>query len=134
MTAYTAVLFYIIWMMFLTLFYAFPRVPLALMGKKSIDSWERNKENPDPAFMQRAKAAHMNCVEGFPLFAGVVAVAGLMGQIEVASAVAAYVFYARVAQGLIHISGTSFIQVMARATFFLIQLALIFYIAVSLLG
>ncbi len=36
MAAYSAVLFYIIWMIVLALFYAFPRVPLALMGKKSI--------------------------------------------------------------------------------------------------
>ena len=134
MDAYTAVLFYIVWMLVLTLIYAFPRVPLALLGKKSIDSWERGKENPDPMFMQRAKSAHMNCVENFPLFAGVVVVAGLLGQIEVANAVAAFVLYARVAQSLIHISGTSFGQVMARATFFLIQVVLIFYMAFSLIG
>ena len=134
MTAYSAVIFYIIWMVFLTLLYAFPRVPLALLGKKSIDSWERGKENPDPLFLQRAKSAHMNCVENFPLFAGVVAMAGLLGQIEVANAVAAYILYARVAQSLVHISGTSFVQVMARATFFLVQVALILYIAFSLLG
>jgi len=134
MDAYTAVLFYIVWMLVLTLIYAFPRVPLALLGKKSIDSWERGKENPDPMFMQRAKSAHMNCVENFPLFAGVVVVAGLLGQIEVANAVAAFVLYARVAQSLIHISGTSFVQVMARATFFLIQVVLIFYMAFSLIG
>lgn len=133
MTAYSAVLFYIMWMLVLALFYAFPRVPLALTGKKSIDSWERGKENPDPMFLQRAKSAHMNCVENFPLFAGVVVVAGLLGQIEVANAVAAYVLYARVAQSLVHISGTSFIQVMARATFFLIQVALIFYMALNLI-
>ena len=57
-----------------------------------------------------------------------------MGQLEVVNAVAAYVLYARVAQSLIHISGTSFIQVMARATCFLAQVVLIFYMAFSLLG
>lgn len=134
MTAYSAVLFYIIWMLVLTLVYAFPRVPLALLGKKPIDSWERGKESPDPLFLQRAKSAHLNCIESFPLFAGVVAIAGLMGQLEVVNAVAAYVLYARVAQSLIHISGTSFIQVMARATCFLAQVVLIFYMAFSLLG
>lgn len=133
MTALTAVLLYILWMIALTLFYAGPRIPQALLRTKPIDSWERGKEPVDPAFMQRAKSAHMNCIENFPLFAAVVAVAALMNQVAVADGVAAYVLYARVAQGLVHISGTSFVQIMLRATLFLVQLALVAYIAVTLL-
>lgn len=134
MTAYTAVLLYIAWMLILALIYAGPRVPQALFGIKPINSWERDQQNPDPLFLQRAKSAHMNCVENFPLFAGVVVVAGLMGSIAVANGVAAYILYARVAQSLIHISGASFIQIMARATCFLIQVVLIFYLIFQLLS
>lgn len=133
MTAFTAVLLYIAWMLLLALTYAGPRIPLALFGSKSIDNWERDQPPTDPAFLQRAKSAHMNCVENFPLFAGVVIIAALMGQIAIANSVAAYVLYARVAQSLIHISGASFAQIMARATCFLIQVVLIFYLVFSLI-
>lgn len=133
MTAFDAVLLYILWMIVLLLLYTGPRIPQALVGAKPIDSWERNRAPVDAAFFQRAKGAHLNCIENLPLFVGVVAIAALMNQIAIADGVAAYVLYARVAQGVIHMSGTSFIQIMLRATFFLIQVALIAYIAVMLL-
>jgi uncharacterized MAPEG superfamily protein len=125
--AYTTVLLYAGWILLLALFYATPRIPQALLGQKRIDSWERGKEPIDPMFMQRAKSAHLNCLENFPVFAAVVAVAGLMGQIETISAIAVYVLYARIAQSISHILGTSFILVMLRATFFLIQVLITLY-------
>ena len=97
MNAYTTVLLYAGWILLLALFYATPRIPQALLGQKRIDSWERGKEPIDPMFLQRAKSAHLNCLENFPVFAAVVAVAGLMGQIETISAIAVYVLYARIA-------------------------------------
>lgn len=133
MTAYAAVLWYILWMVALVLIYAGPRIPQALMGAKSIDSWERNKTPVDPMFFQRAKGAHLNCIENLPLFVGVVAMAALMNRIEVVNGIAAYVLYARVAQGLVHMVGTSFVLIMVRATFFLVQTALIAYAAAMLL-
>jgi|TARA_B100000530_G_scaffold140437_1_gene87952 uncharacterized MAPEG superfamily protein len=125
--AYTTVLLYAGWILLLALFYATPRIPQALLGQKRIDSWERGKEPIDPMFLQRAKSAHLNCLENFPVFAAVVAVAGLMGQIETISAIAVYVLYARIAQSISHILGTSFILVMLRATFFLIQVLITLY-------
>ncbi len=133
MTALEAVLLYILWMMVLLLIYVGPRIPLALMGRRAHDSWERNKAPVDSPFFQRVKGAHLNCIENLPLFIGVVAVAALMNQGAMADSLAAYVVYARVGQGLAHLSGTSFVQVLLRATFFLVQLVLIGYLAVSLL-
>jgi hypothetical protein len=63
MTPFAAVLLYVCWTMFLALFYAFPRVPKSLFGGVPIDSWERDKPLRDPAFMVRAKGAHLNCLE-----------------------------------------------------------------------
>ncbi len=134
MTAFTAVLFYIAWMLILAIAYAGPRIPQGFLGIKPIDSWERDKPPTDPAFLQRAKSAHMNCVENFPLFAAVVIIAALMDKTGVSNQVAAYVLYARVAQGLVHISGTSFIQITLRASFYLVQVGLIFYMLYDLLG
>jgi len=125
--AYTTVLLYAGWVMILALIYVSPRVPQALLGQKRIDAWERGKESTDPMFLQRAKSAHLNCLENFPVFAGVVAMAGLMGEVEAINGIAAFVLYARIAQSVVHISGTSFIQVFLRATFFLLQVFITLY-------
>jgi uncharacterized MAPEG superfamily protein len=127
MNAYTTVLLYAGWILILALFYALPRVPQALLGQKRIDSWERGKEPIDPMMLQRAKSAHLNCLENFPVFAAIVAIAGLMGQIEAINGIAAFVLYARIAQSIVHITGTSFIQVFLRANFFLAQVGLMLY-------
>jgi uncharacterized MAPEG superfamily protein len=128
MNAYTTVLLYAGWILILALFYALPRVPQALLGQKRIDSWERGKEPIDPMMLQRAKSAHLNCLENFPVFAAIVAIAGLMGQIEAINGIAAFVLYARIAQSVVHITGTSFIQVFLRANFFLAQVGLMLYL------
>ncbi len=133
MTAYTAVLLYAGWMLILALIYATPRVPQALTGAKPIDSWERNKQPIDAPILQRAKAAHLNCIENFAVFASVVVVAGLMDRLEVVNSLAALVLYARIAQSLVHISGTSFVQILLRATFFLIQIVLVLVMVYGLL-
>ena len=127
MNAYNAVMLYAGWILVLALFYALPRVPQALLGQKRIDSWERGKESTDPMFLQRAKSAHLNCLENFPVFAAVVAIAGLMGQIDAINGLAAFVLYARIGQTVSHILGTSFILVMLRATFFLLQVFITLY-------
>ena len=59
--------------------------------------------------------------------------AAAMGQSAVVDGLAAWVLYARVAQGVVHLIGTSFILVLLRATFFLAQLGLIAYMAWGLL-
>ncbi|HEX4857324.1 MAG TPA: MAPEG family protein [Limnobacter sp.] len=133
MNAYTSVLLYAGWILLLALFYALPRVPQALLGQKRIDSWERGKEPVDALILQRAKSAHLNCLENFPVFAAVVGMAGLMGQVELISALAAYVLYARIGQSVSHILGTSFILIMLRATFFLAQVFLTLYMVYLLI-
>ncbi len=132
MTGFEALLLYAGWMLVLTLFYAFPRVPLALTGKKPIDSWERTKPVNEPDLLLRAKGAHLNCVEGIGPFAAVVVVGALMGQSAIVDSLAMYVLYARIAQGVSHLLGTSFVLILARATFFLAQVAILLYLVYRL--
>ena len=134
MTGFTAVLLYIVWTLLLALSYATYRVPIALSGRKPISHWERGKASDDPGVLQRAKGAHLNCVENFPLFAAVVVVAALMQKSAVVNVVAGYVLYARIAQSVMHLIGTSFVLILLRATFFLTQVALIFYMVAKLLA
>lgn len=133
MTAFDAVLLYILWMIVLLAIYDGPRIPLVLMGSRRLNSWERDKTPADAAFFQRAKAAHLNCIENLPLFAGVVLVAALMEQIAIVDHLGAYVLYARVGQSVMHLCGASTFWISLRATFFTIQIALIVYMAVMLL-
>lgn len=125
MSAYTAVLLYAVWTLLLPIGYASIRVPLIAGHKKRADHWERGQPIDDPAFLVRARNAHSNCAENFPVFAAVVIVAGLLGKIAIADAVAAYVFYARIAQGLSHLAGTTLPLVALRGCFYFIQVALI---------
>jgi uncharacterized MAPEG superfamily protein len=133
MTAFTAVLLYAAWTLLLPVTYASIRIPLIASGRKRADAWERGKPIDDPPLLMRGKNAHLNCVENFPVFAAVVLVAALLGKIAVVDPLAAYVLYARIAQSLVHISGTSLAQIALRGLFFGIQVALIAYMIFALL-
>jgi uncharacterized MAPEG superfamily protein len=133
MNAFTAVLLYAAWTLLLPIAYAAIRVPLIAAGRKRADNWERGKPNDDPAVLARAKNAHLNCIENFPVFAAVVLVAALIGKIAIADAVAAYVLYARVAQSIVHIIGTSLVLIALRGAFYFVQVVLIFYMIWKLL-
>jgi len=133
MTAFTAVLVYAAWTLLLPTIYAGIRVPLIASGKKRPDAWERGKPVDDPPLLLRMKNAHLNCTENFAVFAAVVCVAALLGKIAVVDSLAAYVLYARLAQSLVHISGTSLAQIALRGLFYAIQVVLIASMIVALL-
>ncbi len=87
-----------------------------------------NKFSPSgedlPGFGHRVTRAHMNCVENLPVFAALVAVAGLSEQFGIMETTAMYVLYARIAQSVVHMISTSPAMVWIRATFFFIQILL----------
>lgn len=134
MTGTTALILYVLWTILLALSYATYRLPLVLTGSKKASHWERGNAVDDPAILVRAKGAHLNSLENLPLFAALVLVAVATGQESVVNGVAAIIIGARVLQGIVHMIGTSFILVFIRATCFLVQMALMIYIGVSLLG
>ena len=133
MTAFTAVLLYAVWTLLLPIGYAAFRVPMIAAGRKRADHWERGKPSDDPSVLMRAKNAHLNCTENFPVFAAVVVVAALLGKTAIVDALAGYVLYARIAQSVVHISGTSFPLVALRGTFYFVQIVLILYMIWELL-
>lgn len=133
MTGFVAVLLYVVWMQLLALSYAFPRVFIALSGKRRLDAWERTEVNTDPGVMVRAKGAHLNCVENFALFAGVVVVAALMGKSAVVDQVAGFILLARIGQSVTHIIGTAAPLMLIRAVFYLSQIGMMFWACWQLL-
>lgn len=133
MTGLMAVLYYVLWMVLLVLLYVGHRIPLVLIGKKTADYWTRGNKTDDMGFQIRASHAHANTVENLPLFAAVVFAAALMDRSAVVDPLACWVLYARVGQSVVHLIGTSFILVFIRASLFLVQLALVAYMAWRLL-
>ena len=134
MTAFTAVLLYGAWTLLLPIIYAGTiRVPAIASGRKRADHWERGKPSDDPAPLARMKNAHGNCTENFPVFAAIVVIAALLGKIAIADAVAGYVLYARVAQSVVHIIGTSLPLIALRGLFYAVQVVLMMWMIVRLL-
>ncbi len=134
MTAFTAVLLYAAWTLLLPIIYAGTiRVPSIAAGRRRADHWERGQPNDDPPVLARAKNAHLNCTENFPIFAAIVVVAALLGKIAIADAVAGYVLFARVAQSTVHMIGTSLPLVALRGFFYFVQVVTMFYLIWRLL-
>jgi len=125
MSGFTAVLLYGAWTLFLPIFYASYRAPLIARGVRRADHWERGKPNEDSALLVRARNAHSNCVENFPVFAAVVCIAALMNKSSVVDTTAAYVLCARIAQSVMHLAGTSLPLVALRGLFYAVQIVLI---------
>ncbi|MBL6751397.1 MAG: MAPEG family protein [Nevskia sp.] len=115
------------WTLLLVLIVVGWRVAKVLTGVP-INSWTRGKEAVKPGLVVRAEHAHLNSLENLPLFAVAVLVAAATGKAALADSVGAYVLYARVAQSVTHLIGTSQPLVMVRATFWTIQVALIAYL------
>jgi uncharacterized MAPEG superfamily protein len=134
MNAFTAVLLYAAWTLLLPIIYAGTiRVPWIATGRKRADHWERGKPNDDPPVLARAKNAHLNCTENFPVFAAIVVIAALLGKIAVADALAPYVLLARVAQSVVHMLGTSLPLIALRGFFYFVQVVLMFWMIWKLL-
>ena len=133
MTGITAVLLFAAWTLVLMFIYVNYRVLLTLTFKKPANSWSRVAADADPAFVQRAHHAHLNCVENLPVFAAIVLAAAALGKSPVVDAVAAWVLYLRLAQSITHLIGTTAALVFIRANFFLLQALLYFYMIWGLL-
>ncbi|HEY0913581.1 MAPEG family protein [Solimonas sp. SE-A11] len=97
-----------------------------LRGVKA-DSWTRGAERERPSMVKRIEHAHFNCLENLPIFAAIVLVAYAMGKQPVVDALACAVLAARIAQSVVHILGVSHWMVMLRATFYLAQILMFFY-------
>ncbi len=86
-----------------------------------------------PGFGQRVTRAHLNCVENLPVFAAVVAAAGLSGQFSVMEGTVMYILYARILQSTVHMISGSMAASMIRGTLFTVQNLLMLYYIIKML-
>lgn len=121
------------WTLLLTLVMATNRMANLFAGAKiPINKFSPTGEDL-PGLGHRVTRAHLNCVENLPVFAALVAAAGLSGQLAVMESTAMYVLYARIGQSVAHLISTSPAMVWIRATFFFVQVLLMACYAYQLL-
>ena len=119
------------WTVLLLLTVANLRVANFITGKKAINAFSPTGEDL-PGFGQRVTRAHLNCVENLPVFAALVAAAGLSGQFAIMEGTVMYVLYARIGQSVAHMLSTAVLVVWVRATFFFVQVLLMAWYAIQL--
>lgn len=124
---------FITWALLLLVLMEVVRSQLVLRGK-----WPANGFTPDNAglspFMQRLARAHANCVEGLPIFGGLLLVAIATDRTALTDPLAYLFLGSRVFQSLVHLSSLSPAGVTIRFTAFAVQMAIGVYWAYLLLA
>ncbi|MFQ6574245.1 MAPEG family protein [Pseudomonas sp. UM16] len=97
-----------------------------------------NEFTPDNAtlspFMQRLARAHANCVEGLPIFAGLLLLALITGQTAITDPLAYTFLGARLIQSCVHLLSRSIPAVFIRFAAFAVQLVIAAVWALELLS
>lgn len=123
---------FIAWTLALLVLMEAIRSKLVLTKEIPANGFQPDNANLSP-FMQRLARAHANCVEGLPLFGGLMLVAVWAGRSAVTDPLAYTLVGARVVQSTIHIASLSELAVTLRFVAFSIQLGIAVYWAFRLL-
>ncbi len=134
MTALQALLGFTAWTVLLVLLVFAYRGGRFLAGTP-INNWPRGAKPADDApLVKRIEDAHANCLENLPVFAVIVLSAAALDKLAAVDALAPWVLAARIGQTAAHLWGTGPLQVLVRASFWALQLALFVWMLVRLLA
>lgn len=112
---------FIAWALALLLWMEIIRSKLVLSRQIPANAFVPDNANLSP-FMQRLARAHANCLEGLPIFGGLMLVAIATSRTALTDPLAYLLLAARVAQSTIHLASTSAIAVTLRFCAFAVQL------------
>jgi hypothetical protein len=126
-----ALIGFIAWALALLILMEIIRTYLVVTGKVAANAFRPDNDNLSP-FMQRLARAHANCIEGLPIFGGILAVAIMLEKTAVTDGLALWFLGARVVQSTIHLISTSAAAVSARFTAFAVQMAIGVYWVIAL--
>ncbi len=129
----SALLGFISWALFLLVLMELLRSKLVLTGEVPANGFDPNNTKLSP-FMQRLARAHANCLEGLPIFGGLLLLAVVADKSQVTDPLAYILLAARVVQSLIHLGSASPAAAMARFTAFAVQMGIGVYWAARLYG
>ncbi len=116
----------IAWSLVLLIMMEILRVRLVVTGAVAGPQFRPDNANLSP-FMQRLARAHGNCIEGLPIFGGLLVVALLTNRTDITNGLAMWLLMARVVQSLVHLSSVSVLAVNARFAAFSVQMAIAAY-------
>lgn len=128
-----ALLGFICWTLFLLVLMEVIRSKLVLTGEVAANGFNPENSNLSP-FMQRLARAHANCLEGLPIFGGLMVVAVIAGKSNLTDPLAYVLLAARIVQSTIHLASTSSAAVSARFAAFAGQVGIAVYWAFKLHG
>ncbi|MGE0868426.1 MAG: MAPEG family protein [Kofleriaceae bacterium] len=114
---------FIAWTLALLIVMAAIRAQLVLTRQVPANGFTPDNANLSP-FMQRLARAYLNCLEGLPIYGGLMAIALITGHTEITDPLAIALLGARIIQSTIHLISTSTAAVTARFAAFLTQLAI----------
>lgn len=123
---------FISWTLFLLLMIEVMRVWLVVAKKFPATEFRADNANLSP-FLQRLTRAHANCVEGFPIFGGLLIIALITEQTLITDPLSSLFLAARIGQSLAHLISLSIVAVNIRFMFFAVQLAIGLYWVAKLL-
>ena len=129
----TALLGFVAWSLLLLVLMEAIRSKLVLTRAIAANGFTPDNANLSP-FMQRLARAHANCVEGLPIFGGLMLVAALAGKSSVTDPLAYTFLCARIVQSLVHLGSLSAPAVTLRFSAFAVQMGIGVYWALRLLA
>jgi uncharacterized MAPEG superfamily protein len=123
---------FIAWTLLLLVLMEGLRSQLVVTGRVRANGFQPDNANLSP-FMQRLARAHANCLEGLPVFGGLMIVALITERSAVTDPLAPWLLAARLVQSVIHLVSLSATAVTLRFTAFAVQMAIGVYWALRLL-
>ena len=125
---------FIAWALFLLVLMEGIRSKLVLAKTRAANSFTPDNASLSP-FMQRLARAHANCLEGLPIFGGLMLVALTTGRAPVTDPLAFVLLGSRIVQSSIHLASLSSTAVTLRFAAFAVQMGIaVFWSAMLLLG
>jgi uncharacterized MAPEG superfamily protein len=99
------------------------RTYLVISGQVAANGFTPDNAALSP-FMQRLARAHANCIEGLPIFGGLLGVAIILSKTDVTDPLASTLLGARIVQSTIHLLSTTQIAVSLRFSAFAVQMVI----------
>ena len=131
-TTLTVLTGFIAWTLFLLVLMEIIRSRLVVTKAVAANGFQPDNANLSP-FMQRLARAHANCLEGLPVFGGLMLVAVVAGKSAATDPLAYTLLGARMLQSTIHLASLSEAAVTLRFLAFAVQMGIAVYWAFTLL-
>ena len=124
---------FVAWSLFLLVLMEIIRSKLVITKAVKANGFNPENSNLSP-FMQRLARAHANCIEGLPIFGGLMLIALVASKTSITDPLAYIFLFARILQSVIHLISISALAVTFRFSAFAVQLGIGVYWAIRLLS